>query len=319
MVQREMVLRRDGRSLVRFGRIAGVLVVMMVSTLWYASQRPGPVGAQVVPSARAKGSVNLFYAGSLVGLVTQDLGPAFHKATGYTINGLPGGSGELANEIKTGAQKADVFLSAAPSADLALEGTKNGNWLHWYLPLGETPLLIGYNPHSRYAHLFRSEPWWKVLETKGFLLGRTDPALDPKGALTVQLVRKEAGRLHDPALVQNVLGSSENPAQVFPEETLVSRLQAGQLDAGFFFGIEARVAKLPTVSTGITLYGSYTVSIVRGAPDTGAAEALVRFLYSPEGQRILKANGVQPVKPHIVGSKKAYPKALRSLFARSKR
>ena len=138
MVQREMVLRRDGRSLVRFGRIAGVLVVMMVSTLWYASQRPGPVGAQVVPSARAKGSVNLFYAGSLVGLVTQDLGPAFHKATGYTINGLPGGSGELANEIKTGAQKADVFLSAAPSADLALEGTKNGNWLHWYLPLGES-------------------------------------------------------------------------------------------------------------------------------------------------------------------------------------
>jgi molybdate/tungstate transport system substrate-binding protein len=251
--------------------------------------------------------------------VTKTLGPAFHKATGYTINGLPGGSGALANEIKTGAQKADVFISAAPASDLALEGSKNGNWVRWYLPLGRTPLLIGYNKHSSFAHLFRSEPWWKVLESKGFRLGRTDPVLDPKGALTVELLKKEAQKLHDTSLVRRVLGSTENPSQVFPEETLVSRLQAGQLDAGFFFGIEARVASLPTVSTGITLYGDYTVSIVKGAQNLQAADALVRFLYSQSGRKILSASGVEPTAPKVFGSAKAFPKDLRSILGHSKK
>ena len=34
---------------------------------------------------------------------------------------------------------------------------------------------------------------------------------------------------------------------MFPEETLVARLQSGQLDAGFFYTAEAVPAKIPTV------------------------------------------------------------------------
>jgi len=55
---------------------------------------------------------------------------------------------------------------------------------------------------------------------------------------------------------------------VFPEETLVGRLQAGQLDArAFFYANEAKEAGIPTVTLGaIQLAATYTVTVLDKAP-----------------------------------------------------
>ena len=50
--------------------------------------------------ARGSGPVDVLYAGSLVNLMTKQIGPAFNTATGYTFTGFSGDSGSLATEIK---------------------------------------------------------------------------------------------------------------------------------------------------------------------------------------------------------------------------
>src|SRR5579884_2475388 len=48
----------------------------------------------------ASGTVNVFYAGSLVNLNENLIGPAFAAGTGYTYQGQSAGSLAIANQIK---------------------------------------------------------------------------------------------------------------------------------------------------------------------------------------------------------------------------
>lgn len=251
-------------------------------------------------TTKAGGSLTVLYAGSLATLMQQKLGPAFQQATGYAVNGVPAGSTELAAEIKSGIERADVFISAAPNVDTSLEGSANGRWVSWFVPFGTSPLLLAYNGSSSFVHQLKTKPWYKVVGEPGFLLGRTDPAIDPKGVLAVQALDDAAHSFHAPAL-KAVVNSTNG---VFPEQSLVGRLQAGQLDAGFFYGVEASAAHLPTVPLrGVkTLSAIYTVTIVHRSPDGSAARAFVAYLLGEKGRAILAANGITPsVSPKASG------------------
>src|ERR1700691_3044202 len=81
-----------------------------------------------MPLARAAGTVNVLYAGSLVNLMEHGIGPAFEQATGESFRGFAGGSKELANQIKGRLRPGDVFISANPKVDSALMGAANGSW-----------------------------------------------------------------------------------------------------------------------------------------------------------------------------------------------
>lgn len=269
----------------------------------------------VAPAAPSK--VTVLYAGSLVQLMEQSVGPAYDRTTGDHFQGYAGGSVALANEIKGKLIRADVFVSAEPSVNQGLMGAANGSWVSWYATFAKAPLVLGYNPKSRFAKLFSSEPWYQVLTAPGLLLGRTDPTLDPKGVLTIQVVQKEAALLDEPGLTNQILGSAENPAQIFPEQELVGRLLAGQLDVGFFYQNEAIQAKIPYIRlpSSVDLAALYTVTELRGAPDPTAAAAFIAFLYSARGQALMRASGLQPVAPTLTGERAAVPASLKSLFA----
>lgn len=252
----------------------------------------------------------MLYAGSLLTLMERYIGPSFHAATGYTLSGVSGDSGSLANEVKAGSQQGDVFISASSSKDLLLEGAANGNWVSWYATFATSDLVLGYNPHSRFAAALKSRPWYDVVTRPGFLLGRTDPATDPKGKLTVTAL-DDAARTHG-ADTGPLVASTSN---VFPENTLVGRLQSGQLDAGFFYGVEAASAGLPTVPlSGIpTLEASYTVTILNRAPHQSAAAAFLGYLLGPGGRAALSREGLAVVKPLEVSG--APPADLRAVLA----
>ena len=237
--------------------------------------------------------MDVLYAGSLVDLMQRQVEPAFHKATGYTVQGVPGGAQELANQIKGKVRVADVFVSASPSVDATLEGPANGDWLSWYVTFARSPLVLGYNPSSRFAADLRSEPWYDVVTKPGFLLGRTDPAVDPKGRLAVEALESTASAEHVPALAALARSSSG----VYPEETLVGRLQAGQLDAGFFYSSEAKAASIPTVPlSGVDLAATYTIAVVDRAPDRAAAQAFVTYLLTA-GAVFLDRDGFEVLHP----------------------
>lgn len=261
------------------------------------SSSPPAAGAVTSSPAQGSGPVNVLYAGSLVALMTKQIGPAFNTATGYTFTGFSAGSTALATQIKGKVHRGDVFISASPKVNTSLEGAANGNWVSWYATYASSPLVIGYNPRSKFAADLKAKPWYQVVTEPGFLLGSTDPATDPKGKLDVEAMTNAATTQKEPAL-KALATSTKN---IYPEETLVGRLQAGQLDAGFFYSSEAEAAGIPTVPlTGQDLKATYTISVLNQAPDEAGAEAFVKYLLGSAGQAVLSKDGFVLAKPPMV-------------------
>jgi molybdate transport system substrate-binding protein len=261
-----------------------------------SSSPPTTPAASSSPSAAAKGSgpVNVLYAGSLVDLMQNQVGPAFQSATGYTVNGFSAGSKDLATEIKGKVHPGDVFISASPKVNASLEGAANGNWVSWYAAYATSELVLGYNPSSKFASDLKTKPWYQVLTEPGIRVGFTDPATDPKGVLAAQALNDTAKSKNMPALAKLATDKSDT----FPEETLVGRLQSGQLDVGFFYTSEAVAAKIPTVPiTGEDLKATYTVTVLNQAPHQAGAEAFVSYLLGSSGLATLKQDGFTLITP----------------------
>jgi molybdate/tungstate transport system substrate-binding protein len=266
----------------------------------------------LAPGSAAAADVNVLYAGSLVNLMEHGIGPAFDKATGYTFRGFGGGSNGLANQIKGKLRRGDVFISANPRVNDTLMGEANGDWVGWYITFAQSPLVIGYSPSSRFAAELKTKPWYEVLREPGIKIGRTDPKLDPKGALTVQLLAKAEQVYHQPGLAEAVLGAADNPEQVRPEENLVGRLQSGQIDVGFFYSTETADLHIPALPLPpeVALSAVYTITVLHDAADPAAAAKFVDFLLSPTGTAILKEHGLDTSPPALVGDAAQLPTSI---------
>jgi molybdate/tungstate transport system substrate-binding protein len=329
------VRRRVGQRGSRAGGVA--LAVLTAALLALVGCGSGGAGA-------AKGTVSVAYAGSLVDLMEHQLGPAFARATGYTFQGRAGGSTALANQIKSRLIQPDVFISASGSAYTPLEGAANGNLVSWHMSFAATEMVIGYSPSSRFSQQLQAAaaggvPWYQVLQTPGLRLGRTDPALDPKGVNTLFLMQLAERYYQQPGLAQRILGASDNPAQIFPEEELVARLSAGQLDAGFFYLNEVKQARLPyitlppqinlgdpaqnayyaqaqyTTAQGKKLTGApivYSLTIPATVRDLPGAVAFVRYLLGDQGHATLSAAGITPIAVIFTGDATKVPAELAS-------
>ncbi|MGH3245888.1 MAG: extracellular solute-binding protein [Trebonia sp.] len=263
-----------------------------------ASAAAASASASSAPTG--SGAVNVLYAGSLVNLITKQVGPAFQTASGYSVTGEGAGSTALATDIKGKVYKGDVFISASPTATKTLIGSANGDWVSWYVSFASSNVVLGYNPKSKFASEIKSEPWYKAITTPGLKLGFTDPATDPKGKLVAEALTDTAKSKSLPALTT----IKNDKGDVFPEETLVARLQSGQLDAAFFYTAEATPAKIATVPlTGEDLKATYTISTLKGAPNEPGAEAFAAYLLGPSGQAVLKQDGFDLISPpKVTGS-----------------
>ena len=282
----------------------------------------GGVAAALVgcgPARAAADPVAVLYAGSLVSLMERGIGPAFARATGGRFEGYPGGSKALAMQIKGHLRRADVFVSASPTADDALTGGANGDLVRWYVRFAQSPLVIGYAPSSRFAGLFRSHPWYEVLAMPGIRIGRTDPALDPKGALTVALMRHAEEVTHRPGLAEAVLGAPDDPAEVRPEPDLIGRLQSGQIDAGFFYSTEVHDLRIPSVALppDVALAAHYTATVPTDAADPEAGARFVAFLLGRTASGIMRAHGLDTVTP-TASDPAAVPASIRLAIAASR-
>jgi molybdate/tungstate transport system substrate-binding protein len=276
----------------------------------------GVLGASASATAADTDDVNVLYAGSLVNLMEKSVGPAFEKETGLHFKGYAAGSNKIANEVKGKLRRGDVFISASPKVNANLMGEANGDYVSWYVNFAESPLLIGYSPKSRFAADFKTKKWDEVLREPGLRLGRTDPKLDPKGAFTVELMTKAAEAYHQPDLVEKTLGTPENPEQVLPEETLVGRLQSGQLDAGFFYSTETSDLKIPSIRPApeLAIKANYTLTILNNAPNSAGAARFVNFLLSAEGRKLLAEHGVDVTKPTVQGNTSTIPPSVQAVI-----
>ncbi|MEY9935004.1 molybdate/tungstate transport system substrate-binding protein [Catenulispora sp. GP43] len=266
-----------------------------------AASTSGAASGSATSAITASGPVKVAYAASLANLMEHDLGPAYDKATGGDFQGDAAGSTQLVSEIKGKVKQADVFISASTDANTGLTGDANGGWESWYATFGTAPLVIAYNPNSKFAADIKSKPWNQVITEAGFKMGSTDPKLDPKGKLAAQALTKD-----------DIPASA---VQVFPEEQLVGRLQSGQLDAGFFYSSEAAELNIPTVELGdVHLQATYTVSVLNKAPDADSGIAFVQYLLSDAGKALMTKHGLQLQPVKVTGDAGSVPAQLKTLL-----
>lgn len=269
------------------------------------------------PTPKAdNGTATVLYAASLEALMTNDVGPAFQNVSGDTFQGQGANSGTIASGIASKTMTGDVFISAAASANAPLQGAAGGNVVTWYVTFASTKLLIAYNPNSQFAQDFKTKPWYQVLQQPGIKVGRTDPTTDPKGKLTVAALQAAQSAYSLPA---NFASSVESAAQVFPEAALVGDLQSGQLDAGFFYSVEASAAG---INTTVTLgqaeqTAPYTITLLNNALNKRAGTDFIAFLLGKDGVQKMKAVGLTILPYQVTGTRSDIPKKVESLLPKS--
>ena len=299
-------------------------------------------------SAAAEKRVSVLYAGSLGNLMEIDLGPAFSRATGYKYIGEAKGSLLSANLIKEQLRTPDVFISADPKVNLLLMGPDNGNLVRWYATIFGNELVLGYHPNSRFADQLKQigandTRIYAILQQKGFRLGRGDPELEPKGYRTLFLFDLAEKYYRQAGLAMKILHDPDHPTLIFPEEQLVARLEAGQLDAGIFYRNEIAEHNLPFIAfprelnlsdaaldsyyssatymnrKGVAYSGSaivYSVTIPERSQNREGAIALVSFLLSDEGRKIVEQHALRLVQPLVSGEIDAAPSAVQTALKR---
>jgi len=294
----------------------------------------------------ASGTVNVFYAGSLVNVNENLIGPAFAAGTGAAYQGKAAGSLAIVNQIKGKIVTPDVVELADPTVNATLMGDANGNIVSWYFTFAHSELVIGFDPSSRFAPAFRSVqhhklPFYRALDQNGLRFGRTDPNLDPKGYRAIFMAGLAQQVYHLKHFKNRLLGSDSNPDQVFPEEGLVARLLTGQVDAGVFYLSEVRDLGIPYISLpakinlgsanytrlyatqhftpakGTMVIGApiqFTITIPSTVKNRSGAEAFVHFVLSRRVRAIAATHGLLSIKTAVGGDRAAVPSSLVGLI-----
>ncbi len=290
--------------------------------------------------------LSVLYAGSMTKVMEQKIRPSVNQQFGLAFQGEGKGSTALAQMIRSGLSQPDVFISASPDVfGKLLMGSNNHNIVKWYMTLAEDELVIAYSPKSQFKEKLDAAakgqvPWYQVLEEKGFRLGRTDPLLDPKGTDTIFMCELASNYYHQPNLAKQILGSNENPNQVFPEESLLAQLTSGQVDAIIAYKHEAVEWGTPyiTLPDQINLgnaklakeYGKvsfeskdgkvekgapivFTITIPNTASNETGAEEFVKYMVSGDGHDILMKDGFTPIATKVAGNESDVPQSLQSL------
>jgi molybdate/tungstate transport system substrate-binding protein len=279
------------------------LIMVALATLSLAPALAGDKG----------GKVTVLYAGSLVNQMEHGIGPAFEKATGNQFQGYGMGSVAIADRIKGNLRQGDVFISANPKVNDSLMGAANGDWESWYITFAQSPLVIGYNPSSKFAAEFKAKPWYQVLQEPGIRIGRTNPQFDPKGALTLTLLKRAETFYNSPGLSQKIISRP-----TVPEDLELALLQSGALDAGFFYLTETTDAQIPALSLRpeITLKAVFTVTILHRAPNPEGAAKFVAYLLGNDGRNLLKEHGLTLQKMDVSGDGSDVPQDIRAIVDR---
>ena len=296
--------------------------------------------ARRVPPANQH--VFVAYAGSLQWLNDRYLGPGFHKATGIGYRGQGGGSYGMAHLVSNKTINANVFESIGTGPLKVL-----GSQVHYAIGVASSPLVIAYSPSSPYVKTLNAikrgqlplRRLFMLMARPGFHLGRTNPATDPQGQALYMMIQSAQRRLDlKPGTANKILGSLENPHQIFAEESILSQLQEGQLDASSAFLSEAvqrhldyiplpsglnfgdpsdlqRYSRMHlTLASGKLVHGSLLevyVAPLAHSFDSAAANRFIGYMLSRAGLAQFKAEGFRVTPPMILGRRSAMTPAVR--------
>ena len=254
--------------------------------------QPAPRALASITSAKSTqhGTASVAYAGSLELFAATDLGPKFTAATGDAFQGRAAGSSTLASEILSQEISPGVFMSVGKKNIKRLWPAKRAKFV---IQLATDPLVVAYNPKSKFASKFAAiahhkaslASLFKLMSSPGIRIGRTDPNADPQGVYFILMMELAKSTLHlsyDPAAT--VLGVTKStpfglPAQMVDETALVTDLQAGEFDASSAYLTQAvqyhlhYIALPPSLNFAVSSeskhYGTVSITLTGGTVDQG--------------------------------------------------
>ena len=261
------------------------------------------------------------YAGSMGVVMDSAAGPAFAHAHHASYQGIGQGSYALAHLLTAHQLQADVFVTITPGPVQVLQ---QAGLVSHAVPVASTQMVVTYSPNSHFAADFAAaargeKKWYDVLSEPGLRLGRTDPAIDPQGANVLLTLQLAANYYHHPDLLKTIAGAPQNATQIFTEPSLLSRMEAGQIDATIGYLSAAQSHHLPTIAlpdeinlgdpamqatwydkASVTLDNGKTVhvqplvfyaAVLSNAQQPALARDFVSFLQGPQGQTLFRDHG----------------------------
>jgi molybdate/tungstate transport system substrate-binding protein len=195
----------------------------------------------------------------------------------------------------------------------------------WYVTFARNSMVLVYTRESAGAREINGKNWWQVLLQPGMRIGRSDPALDPNGYRTLMVLQLAERLYRRPGLAAELERAMPFTYMRPKEADLTALVQAGELDYSWSYLSIARASGLQHVdlprevdlsdpsladwyrqatvrlpsqqrsgADSVEFQGEpivYALTIPLHAPHPTTARAFVRFMFSPEGQQLLKSNG----------------------------
>ena len=214
----------------------------------------------------------------------------------------------------------------------------------WLASFARNSMVLIHTNQSIGAGEISGKNWWQVLLRPGVRAGRAEPTLDPNGYRTLMVFQLAEKFYKQPDLADR-LERAHPPKYMRPKEAdLTALVQAGELDYSWSYLSIAKAAGLPyvqlppevdlsdpkraewyaqarvwtpgprrTASDSVEFRGEpivYALTIPTAAPHPQTAQAFVRFIFSPEGQAILKDNGFVLLEKPLLGGPGRPPEGL---------
>jgi molybdate/tungstate transport system substrate-binding protein len=214
----------------------------------------------------------------------------------------------------------------------------------WYATFARNAMVLIRTDESVGAKEINGHNWWQILLRPDVRAGHSDPALDPNGYRTLMVFQLAEKFYHQPGLAAR-LGRAFPAKYIRPKEAdLTALVQAGELDYSWSYASIAKTSGLPYVAlpaevnlsdpgmakwyaqASVTVPGAgrgakdsvefrgepivYALTIPTAAPHPDAAQSFVRFVFSPEGQSIIQANGLILLDRPLLGGPGKPPSSL---------
>lgn len=310
-----------------------------------ASGTPSPSASSssAATSSTTPVTLTIFGAGTLATPFTQ-VDNAFMKLhPNVTIQAQFGGSVKMAKQVTELHQIADVVAVADYHVIPKYMFATNGSTAYstWYAGFVTNAITFVYTSKSKYANEITPQNWYKILAKPGVQIGRSSPNTDPSGYQILEMMSLAEKYYHQPGLEAAILKNSPQSDMRDTETELIAALQSGQIDYLAMYRSDAlqngfKYLQLPPqinlsdaqyASSYATVSASTTNGPVTGAPIVYAATVptnaahpawalqYLQFLFGPQGQSIMKANGFNTLTTPYASDMSKIPAPLASLVA----
>jgi molybdate/tungstate transport system substrate-binding protein len=330
-----------GRKLCRGGLAVAACLISMVAAACSSSSTSatgsGTSGSASPAASGAHGTLIVFGAGTLATPFAAEIA-AFKKVNpGVTVHSQFSASGDRVKAVTQLHQPDDVLgvadYSLIPKLMFPASAT-------WYLGFVSNAITFAYTSHSKGASGLTAANWYKVLAEPGVHIGRSNPAADPSGYQTLQMLQLANGYYHQPGLSASVLKNSPDSSVAETETSLIAALQSGQIDylaiytstaqeehlkyiplppqinlsdpamAAEYGKVSIHAGSLGTLTAKPIIYG---LTIPASAPNAALGEKFISFVLSPQGQAIMRGNGFAVISPALANPQGKVPASIKPL------